>query len=380
MRSFWRTRANQSEWFCSPTYGWIKEFEDKGTEHADRDRTGRSLHIAGRRRRFRSVALDLRTHGGLMPIQHAHNLMKKVPAALAAVLLLSMLSPEQAVTRSTALAQPAPPIVVTDKVSPDAIYGSDPGDPADPSGKAITIVTDPSRVGTLYVATFMAGVWKSTDGARTWQQASAGMKTGISARQGHNVVLAIDEKNPLRLLLATQDDDLRNPPTWGGLYVTVDGAATWTHAFSSCPNPQAGNVAFSGGRAFAPTHCGLATSTDLVGWTFFTDRFGGAGATNARIAVSRSHVYACQGSNVWQSASLDPLTTWSGAVSLGKASCVGVAALWRKQTRHWSRLSSATTWISSPSTSAARQRQACASCATRVNLRMRSAARCQGSL
>ena len=72
-------------------------------------------------------------------------------------------------------------------------------------------VFHPERNETIYLATTV-GVFRTTDGGRTWDEQMAGMK------EVHIVVaLAMDPKNP-RVLYAG---------TTGGAYRSVDGAATW---------------------------------------------------------------------------------------------------------------------------------------------------------
>jgi hypothetical protein len=128
------------------------------------------------------------------------------------------------------------------------------------------VVVDPSNDNTLYLATDIAGVWKSTDAARHWSPANNGIRNPMTTSSTYYGLrpLGIDPTNPQRLLYGTTDDDLRaGPPySWGGLYSTSDGAATWQHVdLPGCPGPDVRYILFQGGTAYVSTVCGIFVGT-----------------------------------------------------------------------------------------------------------------------
>ena len=91
-------------------------------------------------------------------------------------------------------------------ISPNTPYGV-PGSglPAEWTGGRIhTLLMDPTNNATLYAASTTAGVWKSTDAGHSWFQASMGIKNPFMPFR--NEVMALDNNNPKRLLLATEGD------------------------------------------------------------------------------------------------------------------------------------------------------------------------------
>jgi hypothetical protein len=81
-----------------------------------------------------------------------------------------------------------------------------------PISFAYDVVVDPSTPSTLYSATNV-GVYKSVNSGGSWNPASNGLTTTLIWR------LAIDPANPQVLYAAT---------IGGGVFTTVDGAATWS--------------------------------------------------------------------------------------------------------------------------------------------------------
>ncbi len=95
------------------------------------------------------------------------------------------------------------------------------------------MVMDPSDPGTVYAAAYQrqrtawgfngggpgSGIYKTTDGGRTWNELRGGLPDGDKGRIG----LAISESNPrvLNALVETADGDTQ------GLYRTEDGGAFW---------------------------------------------------------------------------------------------------------------------------------------------------------
>jgi hypothetical protein len=188
-------------------------------------------------------------------------------------------------------------LTVTD-VSPDAAFATVLENGNSPSGRVDGIVIDPTNDSILYAATEWVGVWKSVDGGRTWNPSSQGLRSGITqellgAPNPGRPILAIDVANPARLLYATEPVDGRvpfpcssDPATqcnFGGLWISVDAAATWKHVeFPNCQSGSTGlkspigfniaGVGFAAGIAFVMTEnqsCRLFASTDpsLLTWS-----------------------------------------------------------------------------------------------------------------
>jgi hypothetical protein len=217
------------------------------------------------------------------------------------------------------------PVTTTD-VSPDALPGEVDSGNVDPGGRIVSVVMNPKNQLILYAASEMAGVWKSVNGGGRWQQASNGLRSGISLQ--HRQALAIDDQNPDRLLYLTQDDDGRVGQPFGGLWVTTDSAATWTHVdMPSCAPASLLGAVFAMGQPFVATRCGVATSTDAsLGsgtWSYLgqlpfpPDRYALATLPNSR------SLFACRGAQVFRSLSLGAPGSWSSAAIPG--GCLALA-------------------------------------------------------
>jgi len=241
----------------------------------------------------------------------------------------------------TCAALPPPPRAHTPFTATDVSQDSDFRDATlgarypDPSGRVLTVVVDPTTPANLYAASEFAGVWKSTNSATTWTQSSAGLTMSDlwAPGAGAGPVLAIDETNPRRLVLASGQSDYRPVNRSGGIWVSLDGAATWRHATVtrnlSCVPTTATRVAFAGGRGYALTDCGIASSStgDLATWSLLTAPFATSAATY--IAALGPRLFACDGATVhlgsW-SAGRAPQLTWSTTTATLAGSCFGLAA------------------------------------------------------
>ena len=205
-------------------------------------------------------------------------------------------------------------VLKTTDVSPDAPFGTPlNSEGSAPSGRVIGIVVDPTNESTLYAASEWAGVWKSVDRAHTWFQASNGLRTGITQEQIHigigggiyGPVLAIDAINPARLLYATQDADGRSQ-SFGGLWVTMDGAASWRHVRLCDTTQSVASVVFAGGVPYVSASCGIFTTSnpDLShqpSWQSLTGV--PAGLTLpllASLPTINNTLFACQGTNIYR--------------------------------------------------------------------------------
>lgn len=114
------------------------------------------------------------------------------------------------------------------------------GLPDDGKTGAIDLVMDPQQPNTLYVAMYHrlrqpwhfhsggpnGGIYKSTNGGKSWTKLSNGLPGGETGRIG----LAIYRKNPkilMALVEAEQTNDLNKPGS--GIYRTEDGGKSWTY-------------------------------------------------------------------------------------------------------------------------------------------------------
>ncbi len=99
---------------------------------------------------------------------------------------------------------------------------------------------DPSNAQTIYAATEIGGVFKSTDGGGTWAPASSdilpwddGNGTNVDVR-----AIAVDEVNPQRVLLGAYEN---------GLWVSEDGAGTWVQNATLSGSSWGGFAELTGG-------------------------------------------------------------------------------------------------------------------------------------
>lgn len=224
---------------------------------------------------------------------------------------------------------PGLPLTVTD-VSPDTPFGTPAGSGSATGGRIQTLVLDPSSQ-TLYGASTNAGVWKTTNGGRSWSQVSIGIRNPLPSLPSGlgNQELALDSYNPKRLLFVTQADDGRNTPI-GNLYVSTDGAATWHPAQLTpgtvgglCPGKEISSVAFSSGQPFVATPCGLFTNPDamLADGQWIKLQMLPFAPSGAIIAPNSSGnvLFVCSGSQLYRSRTLGlpaPGTpTWDPAIS-----------------------------------------------------------------
>lgn len=220
-------------------------------------------------------------------------------------------------------------------VSPDFPFGA-PNTNMD--GRIPGIVLDPTNNSILYADGEWTGVWKSVDGAHTWQQSSTGLRNGITQENAYPN-LAIDATNSQRLLYATTSKDGRGfictGCRFGGLWVSVNGAASWQHVNLCSVNPPPNNVdnvasvVFSSGRPFVATDCGIWTTTDAslqTGWSPLLTLPTGVSPGGTIFAPSSygQTLFACLGDGTRVYRSLNLGQTWDAGVDVG-GRCTGLA-------------------------------------------------------
>ena len=88
------------------------------------------------------------------------------------------------------------------------------------------LVIDPINRGTVYVVTYIDGVWKSTDGGNSWQVANAGLPDGFLVN-----AWAIDPQRPGTLYAAGILKNSRR----AAVFKSLDGGASWNEADAGLP-------------------------------------------------------------------------------------------------------------------------------------------------
>jgi hypothetical protein len=230
-------------------------------------------------------------------------------------------------------------VLTTTDVSPDFPFGAQ---IKDLDGRIVGMVIDPGNDSVLYAASPWAGIWKSTDAAHSWRQTSNGLRNGrtqISAYPN----LAIDTLNPQRLIYATSSKDGRPPfpcqssathRCYGGLWATLDGAASWFHVNLCAASGAADNIAsviFSAGRPFVATDCGIWSTQDAGlqdgSWTTLPALPNNISASGTILApTSGTTLFACLGGGSQVYRSQDFGQTWDAGVPLA-GRCTGLTSV-----------------------------------------------------
>ncbi|HEY6323129.1 MAG TPA: hypothetical protein VJA16_16410 [Thermoanaerobaculia bacterium] len=170
------------------------------------------------------------------------------------------------------------------------------------AGNLVTALTvDPADAEVLYAAAWRTGALKSADGGGSWTAANQGLP---SAALLSILALAIDPYHPGRLYVGTG----------GGVYESLDAAATWQPANAGLAGHQVYGFAFTRAALFAAFEHGVAKSVNGgVSWQL--SRFGLGEAAQAVVAdpSRRSVLYAASANQLWKSA--DGGGTWSRASS-----------------------------------------------------------------
>ena len=92
-------------------------------------------------------------------------------------------------------------------------------------GRCVAVAGHPTQPQTFYMGTTGGGVWKTTDGALSWQNISDGFFKRASVG-----ALAISQSDPNVLYVGMGESTIRGNVSHGdGVYKSVDGGETWTH-------------------------------------------------------------------------------------------------------------------------------------------------------
>ncbi len=174
-----------------------------------------------------------------------------------------------------ATAVPAALVVTIDEISPDQST-LDPSDPDGASGGRVTgLATVAGDNSVFYAASEWGGLFRSRDGARTWDHLDGHVPTATWD-------VEVAPGDPRRVYATSFYDG--KVATLAGINVSTDAGNTWTHPASATPpagfclsaerrdEPSAFGIAVDPNNTrdvYAGTNCGLAISNDRgVNWRY----------------------------------------------------------------------------------------------------------------
>jgi photosystem II stability/assembly factor-like uncharacterized protein len=121
------------------------------------------------------------------------------------------------------------------------------------SGRVTALAVDPTNSDIVYLGSAEGGVWKTTDGGKTW--------TPLTDNQPSLAVgsIAIDPSNPQTIYVGTGEENFNNDAYFGaGILKSTDGGSTWTQISSPFVGPfgsdQSQGGAYIGSIAVSPAN------------------------------------------------------------------------------------------------------------------------------
>lgn len=207
--------------------------------------------------------------------------------------------------------------------------------PSNIGGRIRSIVISPSNANNMWVGSVGGGIWRSTDGANSWQPVNDFMANlAVST-------MAINPANTNVMYAGTGESFAGDGLQGAGIFNSTDGGLTWNQLASTNPGSPAvcatqancpwlfvNRLAISpnGGTILAATNNNIQRSTD--GGTTWTAAGGVVGTlldidfhpTNNQQAISSGNnagIFSTDGGTNWQFASFNP--SISGRVELAYA-------------------------------------------------------------
>jgi hypothetical protein len=173
----------------------------------------------------------------------------------------------------------------------------------------MALAFDPSNSQVVYAATEVGGVFKSIDGGATWTAASTDIppwSDGLGTNSNVDVrAIAVDATAPRRVLLGAYEN---------GLWVSNDGAASWTQGSALTAFSWTGFAELRGGTpALFATVAGHGVQTSTDGGVTWSDASAGLPTQDVQALVADSFgggLYASTGNGVYRST--DRGATWVG--------------------------------------------------------------------
>jgi photosystem II stability/assembly factor-like uncharacterized protein len=126
---------------------------------------------------------------------------------------------------------------------------------------AVSLAVAPGDTGTLYAGGSSTGVFRATDGGRSWEPVSGGLEMipGVALRV---TALTVDEADPNHVVAATAYG-LGSRLARGGVYESTDAGRYWVKMAEA--NGIVNSLTLSQGSVYAATSAGLARYGETTG-------------------------------------------------------------------------------------------------------------------